>query len=51
MGRVRLAQVGARAVGNASHVLQLVVDYAAQRKQFGKPIADSSWCSKCWPIA
>jgi acyl-CoA dehydrogenase len=40
LGRVRLAQVGARAVGKASHVLQLMVDYAAQRKQFGKPIAD-----------
>lgn len=40
LGRVRLAQVGARAVGKASHVLQLMVEYAAQRKQFGKPIAD-----------
>jgi len=40
LGRVRLAQVGARAVGKASHVLALMVDYAAQRKQFGKPIAD-----------
>ena len=40
LGRVRLAQVGARAVGKASHVLTLMVDYAAQRKQFGKPIAD-----------
>lgn len=40
LGRVRLAQVGARAVGKASHVLKLMVDYAAERKQFGKPIAD-----------
>jgi acyl-CoA dehydrogenase len=40
LGRVRLAQVGARAVGKASHVLQLMVDYAAERKQFGQPIAD-----------
>jgi acyl-CoA dehydrogenase len=40
LGRVRLAQVGARAVGKASHVLDLMVDYAAQRKQFGQPIAD-----------
>jgi acyl-CoA dehydrogenase len=40
LGRVRLAQVGARAVGKASHVLQLMVDHAAQRRQFGKPIAD-----------
>jgi len=40
LGRVRLAQVGARAVGKASHVLQLMTDYAAQRKQFGQAIAD-----------
>lgn len=37
---VRLAQVGARAVGKASHVLNLMVDYAGQRKQFGQPIAN-----------
>ena len=37
---VRLAQVGARAVGKASHVLKLVVDYAGQRKQFGQTIGD-----------
>ena len=40
LGRVRLAQVGARAVGKATHVLEQTVDYAQQRKQFGKPIAD-----------
>lgn len=37
---VRLAQVGARAVGKASHVLDQMVDYAGQRKQFGQKIAD-----------
>ena len=37
---VRLAQVGARAVGKASHVLEQMVDYAGQRKQFGQKIAD-----------
>jgi acyl-CoA dehydrogenase len=37
---VRLAQVGARAVGKASHVLTQMVDYAGQRKQFGQKIAD-----------
>ena len=37
---VRLAQVGARAVGKASHVLEKMVDYAGQRKQFGQKIAD-----------
>jgi acyl-CoA dehydrogenase len=40
LGRVRLAQVGARAVGKATHVLEQTVGYAQQRKQFGKPIAD-----------
>ena len=37
---VRLAQVGARAVGKASHVMEQMVAYAGQRKQFGQPIAD-----------
>jgi acyl-CoA dehydrogenase len=40
LGRVRLAQVGARAVGKATHVLELMNDYARQRRQFGQPIAD-----------
>jgi acyl-CoA dehydrogenase len=38
LGRVRLAQVGARAIGKASHVLNLMTDYANERKQFGKSI-------------
>lgn len=37
---VRLAQVGARAVGKASHVLALMVDFANERKQFGQKIGD-----------
>lgn len=37
---VRLAQVGARAVGKASHVLEKMVGYAGQRQQFGQKIAD-----------
>lgn len=40
LGRVRLAQVGARAIGKASHVLELARAYAQQRKQFGQPIAE-----------
>jgi len=40
LGRVRLGQVGARAVGKAAHVLELMNDYAAQRQQFGQPIGD-----------
>ncbi|MFM2068194.1 MAG: hypothetical protein RLZZ584_3103 [Pseudomonadota bacterium] len=37
---VRLAQVGARAVGKASHVLEKMSDYASERKQFGQRIGD-----------
>jgi acyl-CoA dehydrogenase len=37
---VRLAQVGARAIGKASHVLELMLDYANERKQFGQKIGD-----------
>ena len=40
LGRVRLAQVGARAVGKAAHVLELASDQARQRRQFGQPIGD-----------
>ena len=37
---VRLAQVGARAVGKATHVLELMTDYANERRQFGQKIGD-----------
>ena len=40
LGRVRLGQVGARAVGKAAHVLGLMSAYAAERRQFGQPIAN-----------
>jgi len=40
LGRVRLGQVGARAVGKASHVLELMTAYAGERKQFGKSIGE-----------
>jgi acyl-CoA dehydrogenase len=40
LGRVRLAQVGARAVGKASRLLKLMTDYATERKQFGKAIGE-----------
>jgi acyl-CoA dehydrogenase len=40
LGRVRLAQVAARAVGRASKVLALATDYAKERQQFGKPIGE-----------
>jgi len=38
LGRIRLAQIGARAVGKATRILDLTVDYARQRSQFGKSI-------------
>jgi acyl-CoA dehydrogenase len=38
LGRVRLGQVGARAVGKATKLLGLMTNYANERKQFGQPI-------------
>lgn len=38
LGRVRLGQVGARAIGKATHILTLATAYANERQQFGKPI-------------
>jgi acyl-CoA dehydrogenase len=40
LGRVRLAQVCARAVGKASRLLELAIDYANERRQFGKSIGE-----------
>jgi acyl-CoA dehydrogenase len=40
LGRVRLALIGARAVGKATHVLEMMTRYANERKQFGKSIGD-----------
>ncbi|MBN9408053.1 MAG: acyl-CoA dehydrogenase family protein [Burkholderiales bacterium] len=37
---IRLAHIGARAVGMASRVLELMRNYANDRKQFGQPIGD-----------
>lgn len=37
---VRLAQVGARAVGKASHVCELMLQYAGERRQFDTRICD-----------
>ncbi|MFM2054778.1 MAG: hypothetical protein RL456_2815, partial [Pseudomonadota bacterium] len=37
---VRLAQVGARAVGKASHVLEQMTAHAGDRRQFGQRIGD-----------
>jgi len=38
LGRIRLAQIGARAVGKATRILDLTADYARQRSQFGESI-------------
>jgi len=40
LGRVRLAQVCARAVGKSVRLLNLMITYAQERKQFGKPIGE-----------
>ncbi|MBL8658404.1 MAG: acyl-CoA dehydrogenase family protein [Rhodospirillales bacterium] len=40
LGRVRLAQVGARSIGKATKILNLTVEYAAERRQFGRPIGE-----------
>ena len=40
LGRIRLAQIGARAVGKATRILDLMTDHARERRQFGKPIGE-----------
>ncbi len=40
LGRVRLAQVAARAVGKASMILDDCLDYAKNRRQFGSAIGE-----------
>jgi acyl-CoA dehydrogenase len=40
LGRVRLAQIGARAIGRATRILDLALAHARERVQFGRPIGD-----------
>ena len=40
LGRVRLALIGARAVGKAAQVLEMMTHYATDRKQFGRSIGE-----------
>ena len=40
LGRVRLAQVAARAIGKATLVMTMSLEYAQQRRQFGAAIGD-----------
>ena len=40
LGRVRLAQVAARAIGKSTKILGMTLDYARERKQFGSAIGE-----------
>lgn len=40
LGRIRLAHVGARAVGKATRALSMMTDHARERQQFGQPIGE-----------
>ena len=40
LGRIRLAHIGARAVGKAARALSMMIDHARARKQFGRPIGE-----------
>ena len=40
LGRIRLAHIGARAVGKAARLLGLMTDHARERRQFGQPIGE-----------
>ena len=41
LGRIRLAHIGARAIGKATRLLDLMTRYASERHQFGRPIGDN----------
>ena len=40
LGRVRLAHIGARALGLSRRLLDAMTDYANERRQFGRPIGE-----------
>lgn len=40
LSRIRLAHIGARAVGKATRILTMATDFARDRRQFGKPIGE-----------
>ena len=40
LGRIRLAHIGARALGLSRRLLDAMTDYANERRQFGRPIGE-----------
>ena len=40
LGRVRLAQIGARSIGKATRILDLTIRHARERHQFGQALGD-----------
>ena len=40
LGRVRLAQIGARAIGKATRIMDLTLEHARERRQFGQQIGE-----------
>ena len=40
LGRIRLAHIGARAVGRATRILKLMTDHAGERRQFGQALGE-----------
>lgn len=46
VGGIRLGHIGARAVGMASRVLEMMREHAATRQQFGQPIGDFQMVQK-----
>jgi acyl-CoA dehydrogenase len=40
LGRIRLAHIGARAVGKASRLFEMTLGYARERRQFDRPIGE-----------
>jgi acyl-CoA dehydrogenase len=40
LGRIRVMQIGARAVGRATRIFGMMTDYARERRQFGRAIGE-----------
>ena len=40
LGRIRLAHIGARAVGKATRIMSMMTDFARERRQFGRAIGE-----------